>query len=113
MEGEIECRLNSEFRGRVKRYAAGVIRLFVRLLEERDEVRGLISTFSFQFSAFLTHFQLFDSLRPHEPVEAVADRRILDDGLCGPVVHRRDEDVAPVYRRDAVGVLLEHVARRR
>ena len=38
---EMQGRLSEEFRQRIKLYAAGVIRLFVKLPKEREEVRVL------------------------------------------------------------------------
>jgi hypothetical protein len=38
---EMKGRLSEEFRGRTKIFAAGVIRLFVKLPKQREEVRVL------------------------------------------------------------------------
>jgi four helix bundle protein len=41
LKAEMKGRLSEEFRGRTKNYAAGVIRLFVKLPKGREEVRVL------------------------------------------------------------------------
>ena len=41
MKAEMKGRLSEEFRGRTKGYAAGVIRLYVKLPKAREEVRTL------------------------------------------------------------------------
>ena len=53
------------------------------------------------------------ALVAEEPVEPVSCRRIHNHRLSRPIVRRCREHVAPVHRIDAVGVLLQHEARRR